>query len=41
MPGCLNTDALKHQPAKIGVVDLGGILAIPFWLTAIAREKCQ
>jgi len=41
VPGCLNTDALKHQPAKIGIVDLTGILAVPFWLTAMARGKCQ
>lgn len=41
VPGCLNPDALKHQPAKIGFIDLSGILVVPFWLAAVARGKCQ
>lgn len=41
VPGCLNPDALKHQPAKIGVVSFDGLMALPFWLTAMARGKCQ
>jgi len=41
VPGCLNTDALKHQPPKIGAIDFGGLMALPFWLTAIARGKCN
>lgn len=41
VPGCLNTDALKHQPAKLGVVSFDGLMAVPFWLTAMVRGKCQ
>ena len=41
VPGCLNPDALKHQPAKIGPVGIGGIYALPFLAAAIVRGKCN
>lgn len=39
-PGCLGPDALKHQPARIGPFQMGGLMALPFWAAAIARGKC-
>lgn len=41
VPGCWGPDALKHQPARIGPIGLGGILALPFWGAAIATGKCR
>ena len=41
VPGCLNPDALKHQPARIGPVGIGGIYALPFLAAAIVRGKCN
>lgn len=41
VPSCLDPDALKHQPAKIGPVDIGGIYALPFLAAAIVRGKCN
>jgi hypothetical protein len=41
VPGCWGPDALKHQPAQIGPIGLGGILALPFWGAAIAAGKCR
>jgi hypothetical protein len=41
IPDCLHPDALKHQPAKIGPVDIGGIYALPFLAAAILRGKCK
>jgi hypothetical protein len=41
VPGCWGPDALKHQPAQIGPIGLGGILALPFWGAAIATGKCN
>lgn len=40
-PSCLHPDALKHQPAQVGPIGLGGILALPFWGAAILRGKCE
>jgi hypothetical protein len=41
VPDCLHPDALKHQPAKIGPVDIGGVYALPFLAAAILRGKCK
>jgi hypothetical protein len=45
VPGCLHPDAMKHQPTSIQTKDwnlgVSGLLALPFWLTAIARGKCH
>ena len=41
VPDCLHPDAMKNQPSKIGPVDIGGIYALPFWLSAIVRGKCN
>jgi hypothetical protein len=44
-PGCFGPDALKFQPAgfktKNWNFELGGLFALPFWATAIARGKCN
>jgi hypothetical protein len=48
-PGCLNSDALKFQPAGTTLktpdggwnIGLGGLFAIPFWAAAIVRGKCN
>lgn len=41
VPDCLHPDAMKHQPPKIGPIDLGGIFVLPFWAAAIVRGKCN
>jgi hypothetical protein len=41
VPGCINTDALKHQPAKVGAISFDGLMAVSFWLTAMVRGKCN
>ena len=41
VPGCLRPDALKHQPPQIGPIIFDGLMALPFWLTAIVRGKCN
>lgn len=45
VPGCLNPDALKHQPASVQtkdwVIGLSGTLAAPLWLVAAATGKCH
>lgn len=41
VPGCLNTDALKHQPPKLGPISFDTLMAVPFWLSAIVRGKCN
>ncbi len=40
-PSCWGPDGLKHLPARIGPVGLGGLLALPFLGAAILRGKCQ
>lgn len=48
-PDCLHPDAMKFQPHslsfKLGgqdyVMAVGGKLAIPFWIAAIVRGKCN
>jgi hypothetical protein len=41
VPGCLNTDAMKHQPPHIGAIDFTGLMAVPFWVSAMVRGKCH
>jgi hypothetical protein len=45
VPSCLGPDALKHQPTSISTKNwtfgVSGIFAIPFWVAAAARGKCQ
>ncbi len=40
IPDCLHPDGLRQQPAKIGPVQLGGVLALPFLASAIIGNKC-
>lgn len=40
VPSCGGSDGLKFQPAKIGPVALGGVVAIPFLVAAAVRGKC-
>jgi hypothetical protein len=40
-PSCWRPDALKHQPASIGPIGLGGLLALPFLAAAVVRGKCN
>jgi hypothetical protein len=41
VPGCLGPEALKHQPAKLGQVELQGLLVIPHWARALSKGRCQ
>lgn len=41
VPSCWHADAMKHQPPKIGPVNIGGIFALPFLAAAIVRGKCS
>lgn len=43
VPGCLakGEDPLKHNPAKLGNVSFSGLLALPFYVTAIVKGKCK
>jgi len=41
IPGCMDEDALKHRPAKIGGVSFIGLLAAPFWAQAAISGKCR
>jgi hypothetical protein len=41
IPGCLDPDALKLQPPRIGSINFGGLLALPFLVVAAARGKCK
>jgi hypothetical protein len=48
-PDCLHPDAMKFQPHSLSFklggqtygIGVGGQLAIPFWLAAIVRGKCN
>jgi hypothetical protein len=48
-PDCLHPDAMKFQPHSLAFkfagqtygIGVGGQLAIPFWLAAIVRGKCN
>jgi hypothetical protein len=41
VPSCWRSDAMKHQPPKIGPISLAGLLALPFWGAAIVSGKCN
>ncbi|WP_156116677.1 hypothetical protein [Massilia sp. 9096] len=41
VPSCWRPDAMKHAPPAIGPVNLGGLLALPFWGWAIVSGKCN
>lgn len=41
VPSCWRPDAMKHAPPKVGPVNLGGLLALPFWGWAIVSGKCN
>lgn len=41
VPDCLHPDAMAHQPAAIGPIPVGGIYALPFWLSGVVRGKCN
>jgi hypothetical protein len=41
VPSCWRPDAMKHQPPRLGPINLGGILALPFWGAAIVSGKCN
>ena len=40
VPDCLHGDALKHQPAKIGFIDVVGQYSLPWVIAAALRGKC-
>jgi hypothetical protein len=48
-PDCLHPDAMKFQPHSLAFklggqtygIGVGGQLAIPFWIAAIVRGKCN
>ena len=40
-PDCLHPDGLKFQPAALGQIELDSEFAIPFWIAAIAKGKCN
>lgn len=41
VPDCLHADALKHQPAHIGPVNVVGPLSLPWVVAAAVRGKCR
>ena len=41
VPGCLHGDALKHQPAHIGPVNVVGPYSLPWVIGAALRGKCN
>jgi hypothetical protein len=41
IPGCLNSDGLKHDPPKIGPVSIGGLPVLLFLAHAAATGKCK
>lgn len=41
VPDCLHGDALKHQPAQIGPIAVGGIYSLPWVIAAVVRGKCR
>jgi len=40
VPDCLHGDALKNQPARIGIIGFVGPYAIPWVIAAALRGKC-
>jgi hypothetical protein len=41
VPSCWRPDALKHNPPRLGPINLGGVLALPFWGWSIVSGKCN
>lgn len=41
VPSCWRPDAMKHNPPRLGPIDLGGVLALPFWGWSIVSGKCN
>ncbi|SDG44827.1 MULTISPECIES: hypothetical protein [unclassified Duganella] len=41
VPDCLHDDALKHQPAHIGPVNVVGPYSLPWIVAAAVRGKCR
>ena len=40
VPDCLHADALKNQPARIGIIGVVGPYALPWVIAAALRGKC-
>jgi hypothetical protein len=41
VPDCLHDDALKHQPATIGPINVVGMYSLPWVVAAVVRGKCN
>jgi len=41
VPDCLHPDALKHQPATLGPVNVVGPYSLPWVIAAALRGKCN
>jgi hypothetical protein len=41
VPDCLHGDALKHQPARLGPVNVVGPYSLPWVVAAALRGKCN
>ena len=41
IPTCMTPEAYKFDPPQIGPLGLGGFLALPFLVHAIATGKCR
>ena len=41
VPDCLHGDALKHQPATLGPINVVGIYSLPWVIAAAVRGKCN
>lgn len=41
VPGCLQPDALKHDPPAIGPIGVKGVLVAPFMVHAALTGKCK
>jgi hypothetical protein len=41
VPDCLHDDALKHQPATIGPINVVGPYSLPWVIAAAIRGKCN
>lgn len=41
VPDCLHGDALRHQPAKIGIIGVAGPYSLPWVIAAALRGKCN
>ena len=41
VPDCLHDDALKHQPATLGPINVVGPYSLPWVIAAALRGKCN